>query len=113
MNGIEKRGHFRKALHADAWISDPIGYAWSQVTFLDISRSGVALISLEKLADGSSHLLRFNLPGEPRQITVTGTIAHCQEHAYLPGYRAGIQFTKIEPEDVDSIEHFIEALTAA
>jgi len=107
MPGIEKRAHFRRSLQADAAIADVTGDGWNQVQLLDISRSGVALISKEALEAGLSRALRFSLPDSAKRINVVGKVAHCTPHTYLGGYRVGIQFSRIHEDDITLIEQFV------
>lgn len=107
MARIEMRRHFRKSMHADAWIADMHEEVWRRVQFLDISRSGVALISAEAQIVDSTRMIRFNLPNSRKRIEATGKIVHNTEHAFLPGYRVGIQFVGIDAEDVGLIDQFI------
>ncbi len=109
----DKRMHFRKSLHAEASIADVLGNTWSQVNFLDIARNGVAFISPEEQTAGSSRLLRFHLPTNSKHITVVCKIVHCAAHAYLPGYRVGAEFVRIDSEDVALIDHFIDSASNA
>lgn len=107
MTTNEKRLHFRKSLRAEASIADVLGNTWSQIDFLDISRSGVAFISPEELAAGSSRMVRFHLPNNPKRIVVVCKIVHCAAHSYLPGYRVGVEFVRIDSEDVQLIDRFV------
>jgi hypothetical protein len=34
---------------------------------------------------------------------------HCAAHSYLPGFRVGAEFVRIDAEDVDLIDQFIAA----
>lgn len=103
----DKRMHFRKSLHAEASIADVLGNTWSQINFLDISRNGAAFISPDELATGSSRMVRFHLPNNPTRISAICKIIHCAAHTYLPGYRVGAEFVRIDSEDVKLIDDFI------
>lgn len=103
----DKRMHFRKSLHAEALIADVLGNTWSHINFLDISRSGAAFISPDELTTGSSRMVRFYLPNNPTRISAICKIIHCAAHTYLPGYRVGAEFVRIDSEDVKLIDDFI------
>jgi|GEM_PF-5072663 len=106
---IEKRRHFRKSLHAEASIADVLGNTWSSIHFLDISRTGAAFIAPDEVAAASSRMIRFRLPTNDKQITAICKIVHCAAHAYLPGFRVGAEFVRIDVEDGDLIDQFIAA----
>jgi len=103
----DKRLHFRKSLHAEASIADVLGNTWSPINFLDISRNGVAFISQDELPQGASRTVRFHLPNNPKRIGAVCKIVHCAAHSYLPGYRIGAEFVRIDSEDVKLIDLFI------
>jgi hypothetical protein len=109
MTTSDKRRHFRKSLHAEASIADVLGNTWSGIHFLDISRTGAAFIAPDELVGGSSRMIRFRLPTSDKQITVICKIVHCAAHSYLPGFRVGAEFVRIDAEDVDLIDQFIAA----
>jgi hypothetical protein len=109
----EKRLHFRKSLRAEASIADVLGNTWSPITFLDISRNGVAFICPDELLTGSSRMVRFHLPSNPKRITAICKIAHCATHSYLPGFRVGAEFVRIDATDVELIDHFIAGASDA
>lgn len=103
----EKRMHFRKSLRADASIADVLGNTWSPITFLDISRNGVAFICPDELPTGSSRMMRFHLPNNRKRINTICKVVHSAAHSYLPGFRIGAEFVRIDTADVELIEHFI------
>ena len=113
MAAEEKRLHFRKFLRAEASIADVLGNTWTAINFLDISRSGAAFISPSALAPGSSRTVRFCLPENPKRISVICKIVHCAEHPYLSGYRVGVEFARIQSDDVDLIDGFIAQTNTA
>jgi hypothetical protein len=106
---IEKRRHFRKSLHAEASIADVLGNTWSHIHFLDISRTGAAFIAPEELVSGSSRTIRFQLPSSDKRINAICKIVHCAAHSYLPGFRVGAEFVRIDTEDMELIDKFIAA----
>ena len=105
----EKRRHFRKSLRAEASLADVLGNTWSPITLLDISRIGAAFIAPGELSTGSSRMIRFSLPDNPHSISAVCKIVHCAEHAYLPGYRIGAEFVRIDAQDVELIDRFVAA----
>jgi c-di-GMP-binding flagellar brake protein YcgR len=109
----EKRLHFRKSLQAEASIADVLGNTWTAINFLDISRTGVAFISQVALAPGSSRMVRFYLPNNPKRIDAICKIVHCTEHAYLSGYRVGAEFARIHSDDVDLVDGFVAQTNTA
>jgi hypothetical protein len=103
----DKRTHFRKSLRADAAVADVLGNTWSYVNFLDLSRDGVAFISAEHHLVGSSRIVRFHFPGNAKSITVICKIIYCTAHSFLPGFRVGARFVRIDIEDMEIINLFI------
>ncbi|HXA47299.1 MAG TPA: PilZ domain-containing protein [Burkholderiaceae bacterium] len=108
----DKRMHFRKSLRADAAIADVLGNTWSYVNFLDLSRDGVAFISAEHHLVGSSRILRFHFPNNAKSITVICKIIYSSAHSFLPGYRVGAKFVRIDIEDMELIDLFINNAVA-
>ena len=108
MTTSDKRRHFRKALHTEASIADVLGNTWSPINFLDISRTGAAFLADTELATGSSRTIRFALPEDPRRITAVCKIIHCAAHSYLPGFRIGAEFVRIDSVDIEMIDQFID-----
>lgn len=107
MTVSDKRRHFRKALRTEASIADVLGNTWSEITCLNISRNGVAFIASTELPAGSSRTIKFQLPNEPRHITAVCKVIHCAAHSYLPGFRIGAEFVRIDHEDVELIDNFV------
>jgi c-di-GMP-binding flagellar brake protein YcgR len=108
----EKRVHLRKALQTEGWLADALGNTWAPIKLLDISLGGIAFIGTEELAVDSSRIFRFHLPNDGRLIKFVGRIANCHAHQYLAGFRVGAQFTRIDNNDLNLIQQFIERAPA-
>ena len=108
----DKRLHFRKSLRVDAAMADVLGNTWSHVNFLDLSRDGVAFISAEHHPIGSSRIVRFHFPNNAKSITVICKIIYCATHSFLPGYRIGAKFVRIDIDDMELIDVFINNAVA-
>lgn len=103
----DKRTHSRKALHSEAAVADVLGNTWTKVQLLDISQSGVALLSTEEYSVGASRMLRFHLPGYEGQLSVLCRIVHCAQHSYLEGFRVGTAFVRIGEIEAGAIAAFM------
>ncbi len=107
MSKDDKRACRRKALHAEGLIADVLGNTWSNIQLLDISESGLAFLSAEEHAAGSSRMLRFHLPGHGERVSALCRIVHCTPHSYLGGFRVGTAFVRMEQEDVKAVAGFV------
>ncbi len=104
----ELRMHFRKSLQVDASIADVLSNTWTPVRLLDISVGGAAIICRDELGAGSSRMLRFYLPGNPKQMHFLARVAHCNKHDFLGGYRIGLSFLRLNADDRVLLTQFIE-----
>ncbi len=109
MSMEDKRAHRRKALHAEALIGDVLGNTWSKIELLDISDNGLAFLSGEEHTPGSSRMLRFPLPGHAGRVSVLCRIVHCTAHSYLPGFRVGTAFVRMDDADAKAVAGFVAA----
>lgn len=111
--GYEKRVHLRQPLQSEGWLFDQSGNRWNPISLLDVSKGGIALIAQEKLVVDSTRLFQFQLPGSSKLMNFEGRITYCAEHTFLAGYRAGIQFTRMDVIDLAAIEWFVDQKISA
>lgn len=68
----------------------------------DISEGGVRVKTTNPLDEHAVVHMRFTLPSSDREITVNGVVRHV-----TPGAAMGVQFSDIEPSDLDAIKAYI------
>lgn len=68
----------------------------------DISEGGVRVKTTNPLDENAVVHLRFTLPNSDREITVNGVVRHV-----TPGAAMGVQFSEIDPSDLDTIKTYI------
>lgn len=107
----DKRRHFRKSLQAQAAVADILGNTWTKIDMLDISGNGAAFISAEEYLPGAARMLRFQLPENAKRISAACKIVHCVAHPYLRGYRVGVEFVRIDEQDLVAVNAFVSATT--
>ncbi len=80
---------------------------------LDLSLRGVYVATEELRASGDEVLVRFQVPGNVRELSIPGLVAWVQKdkthpvHGLPRGY--GVRFTKLEVEDVRLIARAIQS----
>lgn len=80
---------------------------------LDLSLRGVYVATEELRSSGDEVLVRFQVPGNVRELAIRGLVAWVQKekthpvHGLPQGY--GIRFTKLEVEDVRLIARAIQS----
>lgn len=91
------------------WKSDKlIGHA------VDITTEGMMLISDGKIETGTVFQLKMVLPFEMdgiKQITFDAKSAWCAKDINPDYFDTGFKFTAISDEDIERIEHILEAYT--
>lgn len=76
-------------------------------TVLDLSGGGVRVATATDLPPGQAIVLRFTLPGQPREMIVRGRIVLSFFDAGSRHYAHGVAFTQYTSQDQLSIGDFI------
>lgn len=103
----EKRAHTRALMHVEATIADATGEAWRPIVVLDISSLGIAFACAQIMESGTSHMLRFCLPGNEQRHDVIVSIVHSSTAGVPSGYRVGAKFAAASVETKEAIAAFI------
>ncbi|MFN7974266.1 MAG: response regulator [Acidobacteriota bacterium] len=74
---------------------------------INLSKGGVLLESLEKVADATEIRMGFFLPGYPTRISCRGAVVR-QEAAEGGFMRYGVRFTEITDADSQAIDEFVK-----
>lgn len=111
-NVQEKRAQIRKLMLEAASVADAAGASWHPIILLDISRIGLAFASAQAMENGGSHMLRFRLPGNPRQHEAVVSVVHSSTAGVPSGFRIGAKFVVVVPAMIVAIEEFIASCAA-
>lgn len=74
---------------------------------VDLSRGGMRVVTATDLPSGQTIVLRFALPGQPRELIVRGRIVLSFYDATSKQFAHGVAFTQYAPQDQEAIEHYI------
>ena len=75
----------------------------------DLGGGGIRLATAEDLPLGSVLLLRFQIPGQEREVVARGRIVLSFYNADEKQFFHGIAFTQIDPRDQDEIIRYVAA----
>jgi c-di-GMP-binding flagellar brake protein YcgR len=76
-------------------------------TAVDVSTGGMRVVTATDLPSGQTIVLRFNLPGQERELIVRGRIVLSFYDASSKQFAHGVAFTQYAPQDQEAIEQFI------
>jgi len=74
---------------------------------VDLSRGGMRVVTATDLPSGQTIVLRFNVPGEERELIVRGKIVLSFYDAGSKQFAHGVAFTQYGPDDQAAIERYI------
>ena len=74
---------------------------------VDVSTGGMRVVTATDLPSGQTIVLRFNLPGQQRELIVRGRIVLSFYDASSKSFAHGVAFTQYAPNDQQSIGQFI------
>jgi hypothetical protein len=102
----EQRQDIRKELVASALISDATGNHWFPVTLLDISISGAAVATAERIIVDTTRSFNITLPDSPNPVLLSAKIVNRSPAGAM--FRVGIKFLKIDPAAVALIQKYVD-----
>lgn len=99
--------NFNRRASARIILGVPVSYRAGQTIAgaltLNIGKGGLAIRTLSPLAPDTPVEVKFRLPGNPREIAVTGRVAWSDRKVGM-----GVQFERVEPDDQSAVDAFVE-----
>jgi hypothetical protein len=107
--GPERRLTPRRDLRMKALWRRP-GTQFVEVRTLDISTTGIGLISDINVPEGETCAVLIALPVAPGRsvnMQITGTVAHCILNGQTSQYKIGVSFVQLPPQTAAAIKAFV------
>lgn len=88
------------------------GAEFVEVRTLDISATGIGLISDVNIPEGETCSVLLALPVAPGRsvnMQITGTVAHCILNGQTSQFNIGVSFVQLPPQTAATIKEFVAA----
>jgi hypothetical protein len=92
----EKRAHRRKLMQQPADLAELLGEQWQPVVLLDLSSHGISFTHEHEMVNGTTHSIRFGLPGSSERHTVQVRVVNNGKWGVPSGFRVGAAFTSTD-----------------